>query len=461
MTEAEAEAAAPSAAALAAGAPPGPVATDLAGAYAALDLAEEEYVAGEAPAKVEVVQRIRRRCMGIVLMAEARQLYAVKKYEECLERTTEAKFCFRDADDAEKAAETDRFFSRAEGDRIMTNYAPELAERNYDKAMDILERANGCYELAHDPAAAEPFSVAEPRSVVAKAASKDGEKARRNAEKNLKLKRPQEARAELAIAEVSYGWAKKSLAEAGVPELYAEIVAFETKETAEATEKEAFAAFKRQDMPTTLELFEKSQGLFEKAGEAKTASDMTGVVTYLHQIDALAGVPPLAAESLADDILAALAAARPCMVTLASQRSTALRKWTGAASTALEHADISIKFFKLASAFEAKFAANKNLHLARKDLDQMSGVVRAAEAAVRASSWALPFPVDVLGDSVLLSTVGFSWVLGWVGFHFISPRIDCILPKFKKYVLSSELALSCLLLFFRSLSLSLSSFFSK
>ena len=71
MTEAEAEAAAPSAAALAAGAPPGPVATDLAGAYAALDLAEEEYVAGEAPAKVEVVQRIRRRCMGTVLMAEA------------------------------------------------------------------------------------------------------------------------------------------------------------------------------------------------------------------------------------------------------------------------------------------------------------------------------------------------------------------------------------------------------
>ena len=48
---------------------------------------------------------------------------------------TEAKFCFRDADDVVKTGETDRFFSRAEGDRIMTNYSPELKDGTYDAAM--------------------------------------------------------------------------------------------------------------------------------------------------------------------------------------------------------------------------------------------------------------------------------------------------------------------------------------
>ena len=99
------------------------------------DEAEEEYEAAEVPEKGAVVQRIRKRCMGVVFMAEAKALYEQKNFEECLKMATEAKFCFRDADDVVKTGETDRFFSRAEGDRIMTNYSPELKDGNYDAAM--------------------------------------------------------------------------------------------------------------------------------------------------------------------------------------------------------------------------------------------------------------------------------------------------------------------------------------
>ena len=111
------------------------LATDLDSVYAALDEAEEEYEAAEVPEKGAVVQRIRKRCMGVVFMAEAKALYEQKNFEECLKMATEAKFCFRDADDVVKTGETDRFFSRAEGDRIMTNYSPELKDGNYDAAM--------------------------------------------------------------------------------------------------------------------------------------------------------------------------------------------------------------------------------------------------------------------------------------------------------------------------------------
>ena len=83
------------------------------------------------------------------------------------------------AEDEVKTAETDRFFQKAEGDRIMTNYQPELNERNYDSAMKILEKANGCFELAHDPALPEPFFAPPPRSVVAKVATRDGDAAKR------------------------------------------------------------------------------------------------------------------------------------------------------------------------------------------------------------------------------------------------------------------------------------------
>ena len=174
----------------------------------------------------------------------------------------------------------------------------------------------------------------------------------------LKLKKPAESREELAVAETCYNWARRSLKEMGVPELYDEIVAFETKEEAEATQNDAYAAFKRQDMAACLELFVRSQSLFERAGEAKTVKDMDGVVTYLHQVEILTQVPALAAASKAEEIISTLTGARPCIVTLASLRSTGLRKWTGTASVALEHVDISIKFCKLFAAFEAKFRAN-------------------------------------------------------------------------------------------------------
>ena len=45
------------------------LATDLDSVYAALDEAEEEYEAAEVPEKGAVVQRIRKRCMGVVFMA--------------------------------------------------------------------------------------------------------------------------------------------------------------------------------------------------------------------------------------------------------------------------------------------------------------------------------------------------------------------------------------------------------
>ena len=111
------------------------LATDLKSVYSSLDKAEAEYEAAVVPDKCAVVQRIRKRCMGVVFMAEAKVLYEQKNFEECLKMATEAKFCFRDADDFVKAGEADRFFSRAEGDLIMTNYSPELKDGNYDAAM--------------------------------------------------------------------------------------------------------------------------------------------------------------------------------------------------------------------------------------------------------------------------------------------------------------------------------------
>ena len=129
-------------------------------------------------------------------------------------------------------------------------------------------------------------------------------------------------------------------------------------------------------MPACLALFEESKQLFEKAGEAKQVKDMEQVVIYLHQVKKLQAVPGLAAEGKAEDMQEVLLAARPCIVKLASLRAVGLRKWTGSASTALEHMDMALKFSKLQVAFYTKFRANTKLHLARKDLDTMSVEVR-------------------------------------------------------------------------------------
>lgn len=105
IVEAEANAASPDA--MAKGAPTTP--TDLDGeengVYAVLQRAEDEFDAADVPEKAAEVQRIRKRCMGVVFMAEAKAFYQQKNFEECLERATEAKFCFRDAEDEVKTAE--------------------------------------------------------------------------------------------------------------------------------------------------------------------------------------------------------------------------------------------------------------------------------------------------------------------------------------------------------------------
>ena len=96
---------------------PPTTATDLdgeeGGVYAVLQRAEDEFEAAKVPKKAEEVQRIRKRCMGIVFMAEAKSFYLQKNFEECLERATEAKFCFRDVSARTKKRTNERTNERS------------------------------------------------------------------------------------------------------------------------------------------------------------------------------------------------------------------------------------------------------------------------------------------------------------------------------------------------------------
>jgi hypothetical protein len=270
----------------------------------------------------------------------------------------------------------------------------------------------------------------DPLQVVRVQAIKDGDQAKRRASNILtNLEDPIGSRAELQVASACFKWAGVSDIDRGVTAVEEDIFLFETRKSAEKSCEASFHKYKEMKYDESLQMMMLAHGQYEQAGDLKRSSEFSDVVTMIkiaqsllvlevfakecfHQSESLKATSTPQAlydvfECKPKKALLIAQSAKPTFLSMASVRSSGLRKWSSSATQSVDQLQHATSFLQSLASFQSHLLDKSKLDKAQfaeliyNDMEQLVKIADSCRAMERPGViWSLPLTLQGIESMV-------------------------------------------------------------